>query len=263
VFRKLFPILMETPDDGGSGGGDPAAPAAPAAPPAAPAGDAPWSADLAGLGLDDTARQAVDGYLRAQWQPRMTQFEQQLSEAAPARELWQDFHANPQETYLAVGAQLFGDEKASELEALIAAAEAADEGDDAPSAPSDPRVQAMLEDYEARQRSDAYSAKLAEVKAAHTDLDEELFHPFVIAADGDFGQAVARYRAYVEQFKAKHGVSPEVPQVPDAPATLGLSGGDGPAVPPPTTERYDSLDAALDATLAEMRTGSAPAVGTV
>ena len=54
---------------------EPTAPAA--AEPTAPAGH-PWDADLAGLQLAPEHSKAVSDYLAAQWQPRMTQYEQDL-----------------------------------------------------------------------------------------------------------------------------------------------------------------------------------------
>jgi hypothetical protein len=255
TFRNLFPVLLD-PDERPGGGGE--APAPEAVVPSLP--DSPWSSDLSGLGLEGDSLTRVDAYLRGTWQPRMTQFEQQLAQSANARELWDDFQADPRNTYLAVGAQLFGDEKVEALEKLLAQQEEAAQAQEAES-PTDPRVAKMLEDYEARQQREAYERQLGAVKAANPELDEDLFHPFVIAAEGNFDDAVSRYNTYMGTVQAKYG-QPQI-EVPDAPTTLGIGDGDGGSVVPPTAERYDSIEAALEATLAEARGGSAPAVGTV
>jgi hypothetical protein len=256
LFRNLFPVLLDT--DETPGGGEPTPEAAPA-----PTSDAPWASDLQGLGLDADSFGKVDGYLRQSWQPRMTQFEQQVAELAPARELYQDF-VNPDtaaDTFLAVGAQLFGDEKAEALAKLIAEQEAAAAAE--PAAPAqqlDPRVQALIEREEAAEREAAYRSELDRVKSTNPDLDEDLFHPFVIAADGNIDAAVQRYNQWHGQARSKFAPAEAGEAAP--PTALGTGDGGGTAVPP-TSPRYDSIDAALDATLAEMRPGTPPAVGTV
>lgn len=257
MFRNLFPVLFD-PDER-PGGGEPAPVAPPA--PTPPANDAPWSADLAGLGLDDTARAAVDGYLRQTWQPRMTQYEQQVRELAPAQELWKDFHEDPDGTFIAVGSQLFGEDKVDALQALLAEQQAAAaESDAEPTGQLDPRLQALLDEREAVAHREAYENAISQVKAVKPDLVEEWFHPFVVAAEGHMDDAVARYDAWLGSVQSKLGAAPPAPA--DAPATLGGGSPDGPAAPP-VAETYGSLDDALDATLAEMRRGTVAPVGTV
>lgn len=259
MFRTLFPIMLETPADGGSGAPAAAPPeaAAPAAPPA-PAGDAPWSSDLAGLGLDASSLAAVDGYIRERWQPRMTQYEQQVRELAPAQELWKDFHEDPDGTFVAVGAQLFGEDKVAALQEVLAAQAAAAEAPT--SEPLDPRLQALLDEREQVEQKTAYDAAVAQVKEAKPDLVEEWFHPFVVAAEGHMDEAVTRYDQWLTSVQSRFAPAEE--QAPAPPATLGGGGQDGPAAPP-VSEKYASLDDALDATLADMRRAQVAPVGTV
>lgn len=229
----------------------------------APAGDAPWSTDLSALGLDESQAAAVDGYLREKWQPRMTQYEQQVAKLAPAAELWQDFQADPQGTYAAVGEQLFGDEFAQNLNGLW---QPADETEETPAAvepaPIDPRVQALIDAEEARQQRAAYEARLAEVREQHQDVEPELIAPFVVAAEGDWNMAVQAYQHWMGQARERFGLT--VPEEVLPPTAVGTSAAQGGTTPPPVQQQFGSLDDALDSAMDDMRAARAPStVGTI
>lgn len=231
---------------------------APEAAPAAPAAG-PWSSDLASYIADDNARAEADRYLREKWQPHVTQLEQQIAQAKPALALHQDFVDDPAGTLVAVGQQLYGEEFGQQLQGLLTADEGNEpepEHEPTPAPAVDPRVQRMVEAFEANEQQQAYQSLLANAKTSNPDItiEDEIFHPFVIAADGDFDQAVAQYRAF--QAKVAQHFGPAGEPVAAPPATLG-SDATGVAVPP-IQPKYDSLDAALDDTLAEMRANRAP-----
>src|SRR5437870_1506449 len=51
----------------------------------------------------------------------------------------------------------------------------------------DPRIQELLDEREEQQAQMAYDAELARIGLP--DQEQELFHPFVISAEGDFDRA--------------------------------------------------------------------------
>ncbi len=249
---------------------------APAPEPAAPEpeaeapGDAPWTADLATYFEDEGARSTADRFLREKIQPHVTHLEQQHSDYEPARALFDDLREDPVSTYLAVTEELYGEDVADRVAAMIADDDdprGASDDEDEPAAPAapelDPTVARMKAKFEGDEQAQAYDAELTRAREVHPSLKDELFAPFVIAAEGDFDVALVGYRQWEAQVQAQYGPAPVVPPPdPAAPAALGTSS-DTPAAPV-TQKNYASLDDALDDTLAEMRASrEAPPVGTV
>lgn len=251
---------------------EPVAPPAPApvvaeVPPPAepPSGGSPWDADLAALVPDEALRGQVSGYLGEKWQPRMTQLEQELAAAKPGSAMYDDFLKDPIGTYRAIGAQMFGDEFGVQLDTML-------EGDETPppvtpaeqlaAPPMDPRVQAVVEAHETQQHQAQYRQNLDRLKGPDPEnpqLNEELFHPFVVAAEGDFDQAFASYKEWEKQVAAAYGPPAVVdPAAPPAPVTLAEGG-----TAPPVAKKYTSIDEALYDTLDEMRATRTPAPATV
>lgn len=219
----------------------------------------------------------MDEYLRTKWQPRMTQFEQQLHEAAPALALVDDFRNDPAATLQAVAAEVWDDNP--ELVAKIVAAfgEPAPPAEPtAPAAARDPEVEEMLTDYQNRQRADAYNASITALKASHpedTTINNKTLAPFVVSANGNFEAAYAGYQAFVAELRQTTGMTQAQAadavagfQAPAAPAILGSAAAGGGAAPPPVAKRYSSLDEALDDAIAEAKEARQPVaqpVGTV
>lgn len=250
LLARFLEPMFETPAEPSGQAAEPA-PAAPAPQPPAPAGDSPWAADLAGIVPDEALRGNVDGYLREKWQPRVTQLEQQVAASRDASRLYEDLRESPVETYLAMTEQLFGEEALTHAQQMFAIEQAnqeaaAAQGTEAP--PMDPRLQALLDREEQAQREAAYAQELATIRAQDPELQDEIFHPFVIAADGDFTAAHESYRAFVAQAKQLYGGA-AVESTPP-PTVVGTESAGTTA--PPIAPRFDSLDAALDDTLDEM-----------
>lgn len=282
IFARLAPFLFETPDDTGGGATPPApeqdpAPAPAAQPPATtpPAPVSPWAADLAAVVTDDDTRAAVDQYLRSNWQPRMTQFEQQVAEAAPALELVNDFRSDPVATFQAVANEIWSDDP--QMVARITAAFAQEQQPAAPptppadSTPRDPEVEEMLADYQAQQREKAWDDAIVALKAAHPEdptISGPTLSPFVITADGNFELAYQGYRRFIAELQQAHGLT--TPQAEaaaaaqaaqaatTAPPPPSLGTAESSPSTPPVQKRHASLDDALDEFLDEQRSARQP-----
>ncbi len=267
----LFPTFYETPDVTAVAG----AVTPPAVEPAAPAVQpGPWAADLTEyFGDDAEAIAKADRYMREKVQPRITHLE---TDSAPARELYKDLLANPEETLSAVFEEIYGQDKAAEFAALLTPAEAAAvveaaatgaaDADEIPTwaKPLVERDQAARDAELREQGEQEYAATLTSMRAAHTDLtdaDMELIHPFMAAAGGDTDVAYAGYQSFKAQFAAANGAAPVAADaVADPPPVLGGPG--APAAAPPTakTYRWDELGDAIDDFQAEQRAQTPPPV---
>lgn len=256
MFTRLFPILHETPAEPSGAAPAEAAPPVPEPVVTPPANDAPWANDIAFI-TDDAQRAQVDEYLRTKVQPRVTKLEQDLAELRPAQELYDDLIADRDGTLTAVVEQLYDPEVAEQIKAALTPPAEQTPAQERQVAEMDPRLKAVVEDYEERTARERYEAELARVKQANPDVDLELFHPFVIASD-DMDSAVAAYNKWVATATEKLG-PPAVKE--DPPATVEANGSG--ATPPPTETRYETLDAAIDAAIAESRKSPPPAVGQV
>lgn len=215
-------------------------------------GTAPWAKDLADRGLNDPN---FDSYLREVWQPRMTQFEQDLGNwsnlfggdmeraqimAGLADALEQD----PEGTYQQIG-ELLGllndSEEGSPVGEDQLAGDGTDETDGAE--PDEYRqwvMSKMQEEQEAKQDA-AYEDLLAELETAHPGFDRELFHAAIVAFEGDPDQAMEWYMKY-------HKPAQE-PAEMDGPDPVG----EGNPVPP-TQEAYSGIGDAIAAFMSEDKT---------
>ena len=253
----------------------PAAVVEPAAvtPPAEPQ-PGPWAADLATyFGENAEAIAAADRYMRERIQPRMTQLE---TESAPARELYRDLIAKPQETLAEVFGELFDDqpELIEKFGAIWGEPEDVPVEPAAVTPPADDEPEWMRsarEREEAQREADAikageeaYAEVLAELRAAHTDLtdaDMDLIHPFMASAD-DPETAYAGYQKFKTEFAAAHGITPaEVTEAVTPPPVLGSEA--AVAAAPPIAKEYKSFDDAWDAWRAEEAVSPPPVVGSV
>lgn len=229
-------------------------PSTPAAPPTAPAGNAPWAQDLNSIFQDEATRGQVDQYLREKIQPHTTQLEQQVAQSKDAMNLWQKLEQDPVDTYVAITQELYGPEAAQAVFSTIQqqmSAQQAAEQQGAPAQPpmSDPRLESVINYVESQQNQQFYDGELARVQQAHPDLNADLFHPFVAAAEGNFDAAYELYDSWTQQWNAAH--APADPAAPEAPNVMGSDTATTTA--PPVEAKKQSLDAAINDFMAENR----------
>lgn len=240
----------------------------------------PWQADIEANFEDPAVRATVDAFLRSKIQPRMTQLEQQIANTANARQLWEAFQQDPNAAYASITRELWGDELAEEaFRAMEAKQNAANQPPAAPPAAApaepaapqqpvmDPRYEQMFEEWQRQQELAAYDAEIERITSdpANADIDANLIHTFVAAAEGDFDEAILRYREFATNFMLRYGMTPgEVAeQQAAAPAVLGQDAG-GAGAAPPTQVEYrgqEGLHQAIDDAVAQMtRNRQAPPV---
>lgn len=263
----IKPFIVFDPDER-PGGGDPAPEAASAPEAVAPAqpGPGPWAGDFAEyFGENQEVRTAADRYMREKVQPHITELEQH-----PSRQLYADMLEDFEGTVAGLLGEVYDEDTQNAfVEWMAERVEGGEPPAEQPAAAAaEAQPQRSPEDQEllewARQKrqqeqetaaqaeaSEHYKTELARVKqlpGGETIIDE-LFYPFVAAADGDLDAALEGWKKYGGDLRAKFGI-PE-PEPKPAPHVLG---GDGPpSGTPPTEKKYESLDDALDDTLAEMR----------
>lgn len=246
----------------------------------------PWDSDLAERFEDEDTRNAVSEFLGEKVQPYVTKLEQESKPNRDATVLWEQFHEDPTETTVQVIRELYGDDKAK------AFADSLIEGNEAPSndditttettqtEPVDQNiefdklpteVQELVKKQQLEESRQQYYSELDRVKTDHADelpkddegnpkLNENLFHPFVVAAEGDFDKAFEGFQKFVSE----------------ASGELGTQTGDGDNTPPPTIDSKtrdasstvptqktnQSFDDAMDDFLADLKTPP-PTVGAV
>lgn len=232
----------------------------------------PWQADIEANFEDPAVRATVDAFLRSKIQPRMTQLEQQIASTAQARELWDAFQKDPSATYAGITRELWGDELAEEAframeakqqAALAPPAEPAEPAAPEPAAPApqpvDPRYEQMLNEWTQQQELAAYDAQVEAITSdpANADIDPNLLHTFVAAAEGDFDEAILRYRDFAAKFLVRYGMTPS--EAADAqaaaPPVMGADAGGAGAAPPvqKTYQGQQGLYDAIDEAMNQMR----------
>lgn len=216
-------------------------------------GPAPWAKDLADRGIADPN---VDAYLREVWQPRMTQYEQQMSQwdqlfggdmerAQIMAGLAEALENDPAGTYQQMGELLgllddgeYGDYEEGEFP---------DEGDeyaeDDGEQPDEYRqwvMEKMQQEHEAQQDAE-YEGLLTDLETEHPGFDRELFHAAIVAFDGDPEMALNWYMKYHR--------APEPGDEMDGPTPVGEGN-----PTPPEQEQYSGLGDAIDAFLSQDKT---------
>jgi hypothetical protein len=205
----------------------------------------------------------------------MTQLEQQAAQARDAVRLWDNLNADPIDTYVSMTTEMFGEDAGS---AVLGQLQQILNGQPAPAAPQgqqqapspqemDPRLAAVVEFVEQQQNNTYYEGQIERVAQEHPEVDTDLFHPFVAAANGDFNQAVELYNTWLVNYGEKYG-SAAIPvpaaTAPPAPAVLGSDTGTAQTSTTPVEARKQTLDEALNDFMAEQRANrAAPPVGTV
>lgn len=246
-------------------------PPTPVQPAPAPSQGAPWSDALNQTFTDPGTRSQVDTFLHSQVQPHVTRLEQT---SKPALELYKDFEDKPNETFVEIAGELYGDEAAkaiaeflsSESEASNPPAGDTDPFTAQPTAPTQtqlpPEVQEIIAWRKDQQEEAAFNAEFERVKADNPDLvlDRDLYVPLV-AKHGDFDAATteykdrfagyAAYRAQQAEASATAGEGAGATGDP-APPTLGSEAAGGGAAPP-VQEQYESVNDSIDAFFDEQR----------
>lgn len=249
----------------------------------------PWQDDLAAAFEDEGTRTAVDEFLRGKVQPYVTQLEQKTAPNRDADRLYSNFQEDPQGTYIAVTRELFGPEAAQRaIDAInrgedpeeAVAEQQAEAGNETPEFQVDydelpPEVREAVEAVNEQRQEAAFERELARVKEDNPEVefDDELFYPFISAAEGDLDLAAVNYAAWLE--KAADKFSPEVPdeisteaaeaeaerqQEETPPQTLSTKQGGSAGAAPPQQAQGQTLDEAITEWLAEERAkgGDAP-----
>lgn len=250
---------LETPAVVADAAPEPAAPETPTG---------PWANDLATHFEDPGQRAAVDAFLRETVQPYSTKLEQQLAELKPAEQLYSDLVANPQDTFLAISEELFGEDGAKAIsEQLFGSQEEPVVTNPETTQPAiNPEDQAAIDWAKQQAITEQYNAEFERVKGLddYKDVpaeDWDLFHPFVASAEGDFDAAAAGFAQWRSQVESRYKPAEEPPAPdPDAPATLG----DVTTPPaPPIQKDYKNIDDAIEDFFSETRPAAPPVVGSV
>lgn len=250
---------------------------------------APWDSDLETAFEDEDVRQRVSDFLGSKVQPYVTKVEQDSKPNRDATRLWKGFEESPVDTSVAVVKELYGDDIADQFASLLQGGASVEDAakkveDDTQvdvtdtSAVADgkvkfedlpPQVQNAVAAQEQDTQRKAYYNEIDRVKTENADklpkdaednpqLDVDLFHPFVVAANGDFDEAAQAYFKWIDQAKSQFGI--KVPTTDDIPVVVNSETKDSSAKPP-TEETFDSLDDAMDSFFKDQQTPP-PTVGT-
>lgn len=248
----------------------------PQAPTPQPQSDSPWASDLNEFFEDPEVRTRADEFVRTKVQPYVTRLEQSQAPEG-AVDLFTDFQEAPQETFLAVAAELYGDDALPYFEAILDELGGGDpqaQQGEPPAQPQgqqlSPEAQEAIDYVNAEREDQEYTADVSDLVAANkgafpeddVEKAKQLISPFVYTADGDLDQAFEQYRQWASEIGAGN-VSPadaaaasEQGITPDAiPSVLG--DGANPAVP--ANKQYGGdIGSAIDDFLAEERAKKAP-----
>lgn len=257
---------------------------------------APWDDDLAAAFEDEDLRDKVSAFLGEKVQPYVTQLEQKSKPNRDAQRLWEGFEESPVDTSLAVIGELYGADIRDRFAELLqggaspeqAAAQVETETQvdvtDTTAAEGDtdkqkitfedlpPEVQNAVAAQEQERQREAYYGEVERIKKEHADalpkgedeqpqLNVDLFHPFVVAAGGDFDAAFEAFSKFTDEAKAEFGLKvPGTEEVEEAaPTTINSETRDA-GQTPPQKEEYPDLDTAIDAFFDEQK-APPPTVG--
>lgn len=248
----------------------------------------PWEKDLAERFEDESVREQVSAFLGETVQPYVTRIEQEARPSRDATRLWEGFNENPVETYVQVSRELYGPEVAERVAAILQgeSPEEHEPSESTPPAPSEEEqetqgvsfddlpveVKEAVARQQAEEQRQAYYSEIERVKTENAEtlpkdeegnprLNVDLFHPFVVAADGDFDAAFEAYTEFYSQAKNEFGIQvPSGEEVEVPPATINSETRDAGETPPQEV-KYDSLEDAMDAFFDEQN-APPPTVGT-
>jgi hypothetical protein len=219
-------------------------------------GPPPWANDLAERGLDDPR---ISDYLNEVWQPRMTQFEQQVSEwsgmfggdmerAQIMSGLAEALDNDPEGTYRQMG-ELLGLSDSTDGEYDDEQGEFGVEDDEADDSeqPDEYRewVMSKMQEEQQGREDQQYQSLLDEIAQTTPGFDPDLFHAAIVAFDGDPEMAMEWYMKYHR--------APEAPDTPDGPTPVG----EGNPTPPEAKE-YSGIGDAIADFMSQDKAAKAP-----
>lgn len=230
----------------------------PAKEPAKDKGPSPWLKDLEGMGLSPDHLAAMDEYLGSQWQPRMTQFEQQAAE-------WSNLFGGDMEraqimANIAAGLESDPAGTYRQIGELLELVDPTNDGAQPPADPSgeqppagdegegqdDPRMaflDELMQERQASQADDMYRQVMDGFAQTYGDgFDEDLFNIALLAHGGDVQAADAWY--------SERHVPAEPPA--DPPPTSG-----DPVSPAPDKPKHANLKDAVNAWVSDREAAAA------
>ncbi len=255
----------------------------------------PWDDKVTEAFEDEAVQKAVSDFLGKEIQPYVTQLEQNSKPNRDATRLWEALETAPVDTSVQVVRELFGGDIADKFVAIMQGEEppetqeneSEENEENEPTTPSKqniafddlpPEVQNAVAAQQQETQKKAYYDEIERVKVEHKDdlptddegkpvLDVDLFHPFVVAANGDFDAALEGFVKWTDKAKESFGI-----QVPENAATEEENDENTPppainsetrdsAAKPPTEKTFDSLDDALDSFFEDQKSPP-PTVGT-
>lgn len=224
----------------------------------------PWADDISKRFDDPVLRNEVDSFLRESVQPYVTQLEQKSQPHRDAQRLWDDFSTDPNNTFRAVAVELYGEDTADRLISAITDdseedTTVTDTNDDLDFKVSTEELPEEIQeavDFVQRERQqrewDEAFKEVAFDEEGNQLIDEELFYPFVTAAEGDIELARDNYFAWQEQAKEKFGLNvPSPDDIKDEPPPTIDPNKGGSTTAPPQQKEYKDIDEAIDDFFAE------------
>jgi hypothetical protein len=237
---------------------------APAPAPAPVQGGGPWDNDLSSLFEDEGTRSQVSDFLRQKVQPYVTQLEQSRSTIQAAEQLYADLLDDPAATYIAISQELFGADGAEQIRGVLSSF-IDDDDDDEPDTPADtsrdPDVESVVKWFKEKNAKEAYDSELKRIQDQDSSVNRDLFHPFVVAAEGDFDAAYQGYKNWYSQ--AQSSFTPPPPAAEQAPPPPAIGSDVTPGTAPPVQKTYGSMDEAIDDFMREVSPGAPTTVGSV
>lgn len=242
---RFYPIMAgaEEPRAEDQSPAPAAADPTPASTSSPPEPSGPWAQDLIRTFEDPQVRAQVDEFMRTTYQPYVTGLEQRAAELEQAAGLVEALREDPVGTYLELTGLIGGEDLAEEVRALLTPEERAEAAAqlEGQSQELDPRVQELIEEREQEKALAEYEKRLEEL-----DVEPDIFHPLVIAHEGDIDAAYAAYPGYLEAVKRaiseQGGPTPD--EVPAPPSVIGSDTQGGST--PPLENKPATLDDALD-----------------
>lgn len=256
----------------------------------------PWDSDLEAAFEDESTRAAVSEFLGEKVQPYVTKIEQESKPDRDASLLWEQFHEEPVATTIQVIRELYGEEKADAFTAILqgeAEENQPNSEDVQTTTPPEnqqqqtqgiefdqlpPEVQEMIQKQKLEESKEAYYGEIDRIRSEHAEelpkdaegkprLDADMFHPFVVAAEGNFDAAYEGFQKWIDTAKREAGLVTGEENTGDEnttttpPTTLNSQTRDASAQVP-ANKTHQTIDGALDEMFEELK-APPPTVGAV
>ena len=241
----------------------------------------PWDSDLASAFEDEETRAKVSEFLGNTVQPYVTKLEQDSKPDRDASILWEQFNNEPVSTTIQVIRELYGEDKADAFAEILKGE--SDQGNETettkpedttatetttpPNTPEDrtvtfeqlpPEVQEIIQGQKLEESRKAYYAEIDRLKDEHAEelpkdedgnprLNADTFHPFVVAADGNFDEAYKGFQSWIESARKEAGlVDASTETETDGPPTTIDSRARDASARVPEKREHMTFDDALD-----------------